>query len=422
MRVDSRTGTPEARSRRRGVGVDRGGDRGEHGDRLGRLGRRRQEGGTVGVVAVVLGDQVDGERDRAGARVVGEGKQHLGEQRLGVAARPPDVQRVARFEARVEYRGEPPPGLRGERRERDADRGRQVGDVGALEAGVVHGGQPLATGRGFPPVRVIGVPGHASGAARAPDEAEQFQGVREFRQVTDAVHAVAPRPAPARRRRPPPGRRSGRRPGSGSPPTCPAGSRNTGTSRAAASASTDAQRRRVPDRLQNEREDLRLRQGQRVPGVGRGGRDELLPGGDGEREAERAPGPQQRGEHRPRVRDQRDRPGRQRVGLGVADRAQPARHVHEPHAPGPAHGHPRVPRDRRDPLPQPRPGPRAVRVHGGAEDHRRTGAASRRRPHLLLERGVGNGEQRQVDRLRKISKARVARARRRSRRTAGLTR
>ena len=105
-----------------------------------------------------------------------------------------------------------------------------------------------------------------------------------------------------------------------------------------------AQQRRVPDCLQDQREHLRLRQAQRVPGVRGGGGDELLPRRHRDREAERAPGAQQRGEHRPGVRDERDRPGRQRVPLHVADRAQPARHVHEPHAPRAAHGHPGVAR------------------------------------------------------------------------------
>ena len=46
---------------------------------------------------------------------------------------------------------------------------------------------------------------------------------------------------------------------------------------------------------------------------------------------------QQRREHRPRVGDQGDRPGRQRVALEVADRAHAAGDVDEAHAAGAAH-------------------------------------------------------------------------------------
>ena len=81
-----------------GLAVRRG--RGEHRPR-------------VGLVAVELGDQVDGQRDRGHGRVVGQRGQAVGEQRLGVAAGPPDVQRVGRRQARVEQRGQPGRGAPG---------------------------------------------------------------------------------------------------------------------------------------------------------------------------------------------------------------------------------------------------------------------------------------------------------------------
>ena len=56
------------------------------------------------VVAVVLLDQVAGQRDHAGVGVVGQGAQALGEQLDGVGAATPDVQRVHRLQPRVERR------------------------------------------------------------------------------------------------------------------------------------------------------------------------------------------------------------------------------------------------------------------------------------------------------------------------------
>ena len=61
---------------------------------------------------------------------------------------------------------------------------------------------------------------------------------------------------------------------------------------------------------------------------------------------------QHRGEHRTRVGDQRHRPGRERVGLDVADRAQAPGHVHETHAARAAQRHARRPGEGRQPAPQ----------------------------------------------------------------------
>ncbi len=386
----------------RGVGVDRGRDRGEDDNRLGGRGGDGQDGVAVGVVTVELGDQVDRQRDRADVGVVGEGRQRLGEQVLGVAPGPPDVERVAGFEAGVEHRRQPVPGLVGQLGERDTDRGRHVGDVRPLEAGVVHGGESPNGPAGWP----SGGGGPVGAAPGATAGAEQLERVRQLGQVADAVHAVG-----GRQRLP--GAVAGREGAGVGGDQGPAGGRGAGRQqhdRNVAGGGVGEDRTEqgpVPDRLEDEREDPRLRERERVPGVGGGGGDELLPGRNRDRETERPAGPQQGREHRARVRDQPDRPGRERVGLGVADRPQPARHVHEPHAAGAAHRHPRGPRGRRDPVPK--PGPAGVDgVDGRTEDDRRAHARFGRHLQLLLEGGVGHGEQGQVHRLGEIGQRRVA--------------
>src|SRR5207248_32891 len=128
-------------------------------------------GRRVGLVAVELGYQVDRQRDRGGGRVGGQRGQAPGEQRLGVPAGPPHVQRVGRVQAGVERGGQPGVRGRGEGRERHAEFGGQVGGVRAFQAGVVHGGDALSGGG-------------------APARGEQFQGVGQFGQVAHAVQAV----------------------------------------------------------------------------------------------------------------------------------------------------------------------------------------------------------------------------------------
>ena len=124
----------------RGDLVDGSGQSGQHRDRLGRGRGRGQRRPRVGLVAIELGHQVDGQRDRGHGRVGGQRGQALGEQRLGVAAGPPHVQRVGRRQARVEHGGQPGVRLRGDGGERHADLGGQVGGVRAFQAGIVHGG------------------------------------------------------------------------------------------------------------------------------------------------------------------------------------------------------------------------------------------------------------------------------------------
>ena len=190
----------------RGVGVDRGRDGGEDDDRLVGRGRGGEDGVAVGVVAVVLRDQVDGQRDRADVGVVGQRGQRLGEQFLGVPAGPPDVERVAGFEAGVEDRRQPFPrlarsaGRTGRRRRRPRPRRAPARTRSRARWRVPAGpGQrrPRRGGRRrTAPACPRARPGRRRGARRGRT------------------------PAPARRRRRPRGRRSGRRPGTGSRPRC----------------------------------------------------------------------------------------------------------------------------------------------------------------------------------------------------------
>ena len=209
--------------------------------------------------------------------------------------------------------------------------GRQVGGVRAFQAGVVHGGDAGAGGG-------------------APARGEELHGVGQFGQVADAVQAVRA------------GQRLPRPVGRGQRAGVSRDQRLAGLRRAHAEqhdrhvrgqrvGQHRAQPGRVPDRLQDQGEHLRLGEPQRVPGVVRGGSDELLAGRDGQAKAETAAGSQQRGEHRTRVGDQPDRPGRQRVRLDVADGPQAAGHVHEPHAARAAQRQAGLPRDRGQPGP-----------------------------------------------------------------------
>ena len=162
-----------------------------------------------------------------------------------------------------------------------------------------------------------------------------------------------------------------------------------------------AQVRRVPDRLKDQRQHPGLRQAQRVPGVGRGRGDQLLAGRHGQAEAEAAARPQQRGEHRTGVGDQRDRPWAQ-IGLDVPDGAQPAGDVHEPHAPGAAHRHARLARDRGQLVPQPGG---ARKVKGRTENYGRTGLAACRGVQLRLEGAVRDGQQHEIHRFGQLGQA-----------------
>ncbi len=100
------------------------------------------------------------------------------------------------------------------------------------------------------------------------------------------------------------------------------------------------QRCAVSDRLEHQADHPGTGVGQRVLEVSRRCGYQFLAGGDSQREAEAAPRPQQGGKHRSRVRDQRYRPGRQRVRLGIAECTQPVADVGKAHAARPAQRHP----------------------------------------------------------------------------------
>ena len=207
----------------------------------------------------------------------------------------------------------------------------------ALQPGVMHARQaPAVAGAG---------PGDDPAADR-----EQLQGVGELREVADPVHAVS-----AGQRLPaavPRGQRAGvrrhHRPAVG---RAPRGEQDDRQVTGGGEGEDPAQLARLPDGLEDQREDPRLRQPERVVQVGRRRGDQLLAGGDRDRVADAAAGPQHRGEHRAGVGDQGDGARGRGLGLGVADRAQPAGHVHEAHAPGAAQLQAGRPGDRRPAAP-----------------------------------------------------------------------
>ena len=86
-----------------------------------------------------------------------------------------------------------------------------------------------------------------------------------------------------------------------------------------------AQGRHVAQGLEHQPDDPGLGERERVGEVVGGRGDQLLAGRDGEGVLQPAVGAQHRGEHRAGVGHQRDRAGRHRVPLEVADRAHAAR-------------------------------------------------------------------------------------------------
>ena len=372
--------------------VHGGGDVGQHRHRLACTSRDFGEGIRIGPVAVELGHQVHRERDRGDGRVAGQRGERLGELPLRLGARAPHVQRVARFQARVEHLGDPPRGGLADRPERHAQVGGQVGDVRPFQAGVVHRGDPAARARSRPP----------------PDR-EQLQRVGQLRQVGDPVHAVG-----VRERLPRPVR-AGQRPGMRGHQRAPGG----GTSRRQQHHGNLPngcrfqhlpQRSGIPHRLKDQGQHPGLRQVKRVPCVLGGRGDQLLAGGDGHGVPERPAGAQHRGEHRTGLGDQRDRARRKLVRLLVPDRPQPVAHVDEAHAASAAQGHPGGARRRGDPVPERDrgygagpgfPGARLARGHGvvrATEDHRGSVSPPRGQVHLPGQCRVGHPEQHQVHR------------------------
>ena len=240
--------------------------------------------------------------------------------------------------------------------------------------------------------------GDAAARSAAAAGREELQRVGQFGQVTDPVHAVRADqrlPRAIRRGQRARVRRDQRLPGR-RPARAEQDDRHVRSERV---AQHFAQLRTVPDRLEDQGQHPGLGQAQRVPREGRGAGDEFLPGRGGQGEPEPAARVQHRGEHRPGVGDQGDRPGRHRVGQEVADGEQPAGQVHEPHAPRPAESHARVLGGGGQAVSQPG-GSRGV--EGTAKDDGRTSVGPGRRGQLLLQRGVRYGQHGQVDRLGQV--------------------
>ncbi len=358
--------------------VDRGGEVRQHGHRLVGVVEQGGQGLGEGLVPVVLRDEVDGERHDVDRGLVGERGQAVGQQPLGVVAGAPHVERVGRFEPGVEERGESLGGGRRQGCEGDAEPLGHVGGQHALGPGVVHRGD-------------ASVP-----AANPASDREALEAVGELAEVLDPVHAVRreQRLPPGVRaghgarvrvdERPPPGRRTHRE-------------RDHGKVAVRGIGEHGAHAVRVPQCLEHQADDAGLRQRERVGEVVRGGGDQLLAGGDDEGVLQATVGAQHRREHRAGVGDQRDRTGRQRVPLEVADRAHAPHRVDEAHAATAAD------------LEPVRCGDQLVaEAVRGAVHHGAAVAPSGREPHLLDEGVVGDAEQHQVDRLRYVGQGRQA--------------
>ena len=120
--------------------VDGARDVAQHHHRLVRARRDGLNGARVGLVAVVLLDEVESRGHHSDAGILVQRGHRRGEQCLRVRAAPPDVQRVRRDEAGVEQLGQHLPRLVSEHAERDTERIGAVSDQGTLAAGVVDRG------------------------------------------------------------------------------------------------------------------------------------------------------------------------------------------------------------------------------------------------------------------------------------------
>ncbi len=266
----------------RRVLVDRAWQIAEYDDRLAGQARGVEHGQLIGRVAVQLGDQVDGERDRVDGLVVRERGQRAGEQLAGARASAPDVERVRGEQAGVEQRLEPGLGGVAELRERHADLVGEIGGVGAFKPRVMHR-RDAAAGR---VLAVRGWNARGTGAAGGA-EGEQFERVGQFAQVADPVDSVAAN------QRLPAAVRAGQR-------TRVGGDHGPAADRVARGQQHDRyvalrglgerplQLGWLAHRLQDQRDDLGLRQAERVGQVRSRGCHEFLARGDREREAEGA--------------------------------------------------------------------------------------------------------------------------------------
>ena len=316
-----------------GGGVDGFGGRGEvgqDGDGLGGGGGGGEGQAGVAGVGGRLGGQVEVEGQGGGGRVVEQGPDAGGEDLVGVVAGAPGVEGVGGGEAGLQHGGQALAGRLGDGGERDPEPLGQVEQVGPFATRVADGGQPA--GRGTAAGQELAGVGQLVQGGHLGDPVGVEQG------LVGAVLAgqgagVGGDHGPGRLaaadlegdHRDGPGGRLGQ----GGP-----------------------ERRRLPDRLQEQGHHPGGRQLKGVVEVGGGAGHQLVAGRDDQVEAEAAPVVEQGREHRPGVGDHRHRAGGQVGRLRVAADPQALLEVEEPHAVAAAHRHPRLQGDAPEPLHQ----------------------------------------------------------------------
>ena len=183
----------------------------------------------------------------------------------------------------------------------------------------------------------------------------------------------------------------------------------TGTSASAAEASAARNASGTPDRLDQQRDHVRGRFGERVRHVVGDIGDQLLPGRDDHVEADAAIVERQGRERRPGMADERHGPAPDVVGRGEPGRTQVGVEAEEPHAVAAAHRDSGVARDGRDALGERRhPGSRRL---GLVERRERNGGSRPGRDRVaqrLLDPMVRDAEDRQVDGPGDVGDRRIA--------------
>jgi hypothetical protein len=368
---DGDTGGPE------GGRLDRVGGRGQVGDHRHRLpGGGGGLDGQAGVAGVGgrLGGQVQVEGEDGGGRVVEQGPDAGGEDLVGVVAGAPGVQGVGGGQAGLEHGRQRLAGRRRDSGQRDPELLGQVEQVGPFAARVVDGGQPA--GMGLAPGQQLAGVGQLVEGGHLGDTVGVEQG------LVGTVLA---------------GQGAGvgghHRPGRLAPPDLEGDHRDGLGGRLGQGG---PERRRLPDRLQEQGHHPDGGQPQGVVEVGGGAGDELIAGRHDQVEVEPAVVVEQGREHRTGVADHRHRAGGQVGRLRIATHAQALVEVEEPHAVATAHRHPGRPGDGREALGKGCPRRVGLREAAGEDDGRRDAPVGGR-PELGLEGGVGDGQHGQVD-------------------------
>ena len=365
--------------RRRGL-VHRRRQVGQDGDRL--VGARQQpfQGLRERLVPVVLLHQVHRQRHGPHPGVVRQHRERVAEEVLGVGATAPHVEGVGRLQPGIQQCRQPLDRRRRQLRERHPEPLGHVGHQHPFGPRVVHGRQAAPARR-----------------ARPPGDGERLQAVGELGEVEAAVHAVRREeclPAGVRARD-----RTGMRVHQGLAAHRRADrERHHGDVAGGRLGQPRLQTRRVTHGLEHQPDHAGLGQRQRVGEVVGGGADQLLARRHDHRVLQPAVRAQQCREDRPGVGHERDRPGRQRVTLEVADGPDAGGGVHEPHAAATHHRHLA---GRLDDL-------RLDAVRRAVDDRARVTPGCGDREGRCQGR-VRDAEQHQVDRLRDVVKRRHAR-------------